>query len=170
MFFFPDGIGIIKDGIDSGFIFIRFKLCKIGPGSMMHHYHTWIGHHRVQNPTENVWGVLEKTCTSQVLYWWRESWNTAQDLGENIMQIWKKINVVTLHKLIKMMPLRMCAIIKRHSNETFVTFLYTHTHTHSTITIVTTWHWYHNHYTIQFPKKYLLRVFFLLFKSNMFNL
>ena len=35
-----------------------------------------------------------------------------QDLGEKLMQLWREINVVTLHKLIKTMPWRICAVIK----------------------------------------------------------
>ena len=31
--------------------FITLKLWKSGSGSMRHHFHTWIGHHRVQTST-----------------------------------------------------------------------------------------------------------------------
>ena len=46
-FFFPDGAHskMTMPG------FIGLKLWKSGSGSMRHHFHTWIGHHRVQTWT-----------------------------------------------------------------------------------------------------------------------
>ena len=46
-FFFPDGAHskMTMPG------FIGLKLWKSGSGSMRHHFHTWIGHHRVQTLT-----------------------------------------------------------------------------------------------------------------------
>ena len=44
--------------------FIGLKLWKSGSGSMRHHFHTWMGHHRVQ------------TLTSLRIFWmcWRRIW------------------------------------------------------------------------------------------------
>ena len=59
------------------------------------------------NPIENLWVVLEKAlCSGPTLSL------SIQDLGEKCMQQWTEINLVTLQKLIKTIPLRMRAIIK----------------------------------------------------------
>ncbi len=55
------------------------------------------------NPIDNLWDVLEKTLS-------RLS-ESIQDFGKTFMQLWT-INVVTLQKLIEMMPRRMRAVIK----------------------------------------------------------
>ncbi|KAK1791225.1 hypothetical protein P4O66_013245, partial [Electrophorus voltai] len=56
------------------------------------------------NPIENLWDVLEKTL--------RSGPNlplSIQDLGENLMQLWTEVNVVTLQKLEETMPLSVCS-------------------------------------------------------------
>ncbi len=49
------------------------------------------------DPIEKLWGVLEKTLHGGPT-------SSIQDLGKKLMQPWTGINVVTLQKLIEMMP------------------------------------------------------------------
>lgn len=62
--------------------------------SMRQNFHKWIGQHRVQ------------TLTPLIIFemYWRN--------GEELLQLWMEINVVTFHNHIKTMPWRMCAVIK----------------------------------------------------------
>ena len=53
-----------------------------------------------------LWDMLEKTLHSGPTLP-----SSIQDLGENLLPLGKEINLVTLHKLIKMMPRRMCDCI-----------------------------------------------------------
>ena len=63
------------------------------------------------DPTENLWDVLEKAlCSGPTLP------SLIKDLGEKWMQLLKEINVMTLRKLLKMMPQQMCAVIKAKSS------------------------------------------------------
>ena len=91
---------------------IGLKLWNSGSGR--HHFHTWIGHHRVYtlNPTENLWDVLAKTLLSGPTLP-----SSLKELGEKWMQLWMDTNVVTLHKRIKMMPHWMSAVIKWNDRE-----------------------------------------------------
>lgn len=52
------------------------------------------------NPSENLW-----MCWRDFL---PDSPSSQQDVGEKWMQLWTERKVVTLHKLIKMMPQRVC--------------------------------------------------------------
>ncbi len=89
-------------------VFIGLKLWKSGSGSMRHHFHTWIGHHRVQSQTLTplrIFGMCwRRLCTAVRLshHQYKKKW----------MQLWTGINVVTLQKRIGMMPRWMRAVIQ----------------------------------------------------------
>lgn len=48
-----------------------------------------------------------------------------QDRGENVMQLWTEINVVTLFKFFEMMRWQMCAVIKANGGYLFCFFVVT---------------------------------------------
>ncbi|KAF7648268.1 hypothetical protein LDENG_00159640 [Lucifuga dentata] len=74
---------------------------------------TKIGLRTVQCIIKTWKDVLEKTlCSGPTLP------SSIQDLGEKLMQFWMEINVVTLHKLIEMMPWRMRAVNKAKGGPT----------------------------------------------------
>ncbi len=105
----PDGTGIFQD--DNTRISSGIKLGKSGSGSMRHHLHTWIGHHRVQSQTLTplrIFGMCWRRLCAAVT-------SSIQDLAEKCMQLWTGINVVTLQKLIEIMPQRMRAVITAKS-------------------------------------------------------
>ena len=64
-------------------------------------------------PIENLWDVLETALRSC-----RTLPSSIQDLGEKWMPHWKKINLVTLQKLIETMPQQMRAVIKAKGGPT----------------------------------------------------
>lgn len=61
------------------------------------------------DPTEDLWDVLDFNTLHSSL----TLPSSIQGLGEKRKKkLWWEINVVTLHKLIKMLPWQMCAIIQ----------------------------------------------------------
>ncbi len=63
--------------------FIGLKLGKSGSGSMRHHLHTWIGHHRVQSQTLTplrIFGMCWRRLCAAVT-------SSIQDLAEKCMQL-----------------------------------------------------------------------------------
>ena len=58
------------------------------------------------NPAENLWDVLERT-----LHGGPTLPSSIQDLAEKFIELWTEVNVVTLHKLIEMIPWPMRAVI-----------------------------------------------------------
>ena len=82
---------------------LGFLGLKMWKRCMRPHFHTWIGHHRLQTPDlnliENLWDVLEKALRSCLTLP-----SSIQNLGEELMQHWMEINLVTLQYLIKTMP------------------------------------------------------------------
>ena len=59
------------------------------------------------NPTESVWRVLQKT-----LHVGLNVSSSEEDLGEKLIQLWREINVVPLHNLIKIMSQQIRGVIK----------------------------------------------------------
>ncbi len=99
-----------------GHIPIGLKLWKSGSGSTRHHFYTWIGHHRVQSQTLTplrIFGMCwRRLCTAVRLSHHQYKILTKYQCN------WTGINVVTLQKLIEMMPWRMHAVIKAKGGPT----------------------------------------------------
>ena len=90
--------------------FIGLELWKTGSVCMRHHFHTWIGHHRVQTLTPlRIFGMCWRRLCAVV---WLPDYQYSQDLDEKLMQHWTEIHLVTLQKIIETMPQRMRTIIK----------------------------------------------------------
>lgn len=75
------------------------KLWKSGSGIVRHHLYTWIFNHFIlwtRAPLKILEMCLRRLHRSPI--------PSSTHLGKRLIQLWMEINVVTLHRLIKMMP------------------------------------------------------------------
>ena len=113
IFFFPDGSGIFQEynaKIHQALVLKEWSMrtheCQGAQGVIFTHElattESWL------YPIKIIWDVLKKT----------EVLSSIQNFGQKLMQLWMKINVVTLHKVVKTMPQQMHSIIKAKGGPT----------------------------------------------------